>query len=337
MSKSIKKCFIDKITYESLYEAYLRASKNKSNKYEILKFTVDLETNIVGIMIDLMNGTYELGKYHIFIIYEPKERIIKCLPFRDRIVQQWYVYEFIKYFFIPRFISSTCACIDGRGTHYAVRLTQEYMRKMKSKYGDYYVLKLDIKKFFYNIDKDILYEIMCEDISDKLLLKLTYKFIYDDDDKVGIPIGNYTSQYFANIYLDKLDKYVKEDLKIEYYVRYMDDFILLLRTKEECIEIMEKIRVFLKDRLHLELNSKSVYYPNKMGINFCGYRIYETHILVRNSSKKKMRKRIKRWWSNGKLDMEKIKPSLNSWIGHVKHACSYNLINTYINILLFKR
>lgn len=120
-----------------------------------------------------------------------------------------------------KFISTTCACIDVRGTHYAVRLTQKYMRTMKRKYHNYYILKLDIKKYFYSIHKDILYNIMCEYISDRRLLELTYKFIYDNDEKVGIPIGNYTSQYFANIYLDKLDKYIKEKLKIKYYVRYM--------------------------------------------------------------------------------------------------------------------
>ena len=100
---------------------------------------------------------------------------------------------------------------------------------MKKIYNNYYILKMDIKKYFYNIDKFILYNIMSEYISDKLLLNLTHKFIYDNNNDIGIPIGNYTSQYFANIYLDKLDKYIKEDLKIKYYIRYMDDFILLVK------------------------------------------------------------------------------------------------------------
>lgn len=121
-------------------------------------------------------------------------------------LQQWYIYEFIKPYIIPRLINNTCACIDKRGTHYAVKLTQKYMQIMKRKYHNYYILKLDIKKYFYNIDKDILYNIMNEYITDKLLLGLTKKFIYDNKEKIGIPIGNYTSQYFANIYLDKLDR-----------------------------------------------------------------------------------------------------------------------------------
>lgn len=109
---------------------------------------------------------------------------------------------------------------------------------------------------------------MCSYISDKRLLELTYKYIYDNDDKVGIPIGNYTSQYFANIYLDKLDKYIKEKLKVKYYVRYMDDFVILVATKSECIYLKKMISEYLKEKLHLELNSKSRYYPNKMGIIF---------------------------------------------------------------------
>lgn len=204
---------------------------------------------------------------------------------------------------------------------------------MKRKYVNYYILKLDIKKYFYNIDKDILYKIMCEYISDKKLLNLTKKFIYDNNKSKGIPIGNYTSQYFANIYLDKLDKYIKENLKVKYYIRYMDDFVILIKEKDECIHLKKKISEFLNEYLHLELNSKSRYYPNKMGINFCGYRIYETHMLVRYRSKKKMRKNIKVWnklYCENKLNVDKLIRTLNSWLGHVKHANSYNLVNKYL-------
>ena len=179
---------------------------------------------------------------------------------------------------------------------------------------------------------------MSEYIKDKLLLELTYKFIYDNNESVGIPIGNYTSQYFANIYLDKLDKYIKEELKVKYYIRYMDDLVLLIKTKEECIYILERISIFLEDKLHLELNSKCRYYPNKMGVNFCGYRIYETHTLVRNNSKKKMKRKIKKWnkqLKTGELE-DNIKESLNSWIGHVKHANSCNLVNKYLDKLDIK-
>ena len=292
MSKSIKNSFIKKLTFDKMLEAHKRAAINKNNRYEVLKFNIDLESNIWNIITDLKNNSYKLGKYKVFTIYEPKERIIKCLPYRDRIVQQWYVYEFIKPYILPRLIDSTCACIDNRGTHYAVRLTGEYMRKMKQKYGEYYIIKLDIKKYFYNIDKDILFDIMKDYISDKLLLNLTRIFIYDDDNKISIPIGNYTSQYYANIYLDKLDKYIKYELGIKYYIRYMDDMVLMVKSREECKIVMDKIRIFRNSKLHLELNEKSRYYPSSLGVNFCGYRIYETHMLVRNRCKLEMRKKF---------------------------------------------
>lgn len=177
MSKTIKNCFYQKLTFDNLLNAHKRVSVNKTNKYEILKFNIDIETNIYSILNSLKTGTYKLGKYKVFTIYEPKVRIIKSLPYKDRIVQQWYIYEFIKPYIIPRLINNTCACIDTKCTHYAVRITQKYMRIMKRKYHNYYILKLDIKKYFYNIDKDMLHNIMSSYISDKQLLKLTKIFI----------------------------------------------------------------------------------------------------------------------------------------------------------------
>ena len=185
-----------------------------------------------------------------------------------------------------------------------------------------------IKKYFYNIDKNILYKIMNSFVSDKKLLWLTKIFIYDDEMDKNIPIGNYTSQYFANIYLSILDRYVKEVLKVRYYVRYMDDMVILLSTKEECRIVMGKIKNFLGMELKLELNSKSRYYPSEMGVNFCGYRIYDGYRLIRNSSKRKIKKRIKKWKKDknmGCLDRKKMMLSFNSWSSHVRHANSYRI------------
>ena len=173
-------------------------------------------------MKNIENDTFRFGKYRTFVILEPKKRIIKALPYRDRVVHQWYVEEFIKPFMLPRFIYHTYACLPGKGGHKAVDDLQIMMRKMKRKYGHYYVLKCDIKDYFHSINRDILFQIMKDKISDKKLLKFTHKIIFDESDDGGIPIGNYTSQFFANIYLNELDHYVKEVLKIKYYVRYMD-------------------------------------------------------------------------------------------------------------------
>lgn len=162
-------------------------------------------------------------------------------------------------------------------------------------------------------------------ISDKKLLNLTKKFIFDED-KVGIPIGNYTSQYFANIYLDVLDHYVKEALKVKYYVRYVEDFVILTKNKEEAKHLKAKIEIFLKNRLSLELNKKSEYYPNKLGIDFCGYIIYETHRLLGKSAKKKINKKVDLWNklnSMDKLNKNKMLLEWNGFKAHSSHANSY--------------
>ena len=186
MCKTIKNSFYDKLTYNNLLSAYIRASKNKGNKKDLLKFNIDLETNLSNLLNELKYNRYKPGKYRTFTIYEPKERVIKSLPFRYRIVQQWYVEEFIKPFILPRFINESCACIEGKGNLYAVNICQKYMRIMKRKYNNYYVLKCDIKKYFYNIDKNILFNIIKKYINDKALLNLTKIFIYDDDNNISL-------------------------------------------------------------------------------------------------------------------------------------------------------
>ena len=205
------------------------------------------------------------------------------------------------------------------------------MQIMKRNYGDFWILKCDIKKFFYNIHPYTLFNIMKKYISDKDLLYLTQILIFNgpiDNNKVGIPIGNYTSQFFANIYLNELDQYIKRELKIKYYTRYMDDFILILKSKKDCIKYKKIIENFLENNLKLELNSKSRYYPYKMGVNFCGYRIYTTHRLLRTSSKKKIKRNVKRWnfqYHNNTIDYNNVIQSINSWIGHSSHCNSYKL------------
>lgn len=211
------------------------------------------------------------------------------------------------------------------------------MRIMKSKHREYYILKCDIKKYFYSIDKNILYNIMKCYISDKKLLNLTKILINESNEEKGIPIGNYTSQYYANIYLSKLDYYIKQELKVKYYVRYMDDFCLLLKTKQECFLIKKKIEKYLMTHLKLELNSKSRYYKNNSGINFCGYKIYETHRLLRNICKKKIKRKIIKWnkdYSLGKLDYSNLLTCWNSFISHSKHANSYNFRLKMKNLII---
>lgn len=340
MPKTIKNIFDSKVDYIKFYEAHTRASKNKRNRKDIISFEVDLETNVMNLTNSIKNNTYKMGTYHTFIIYEPKERIIQSLPYIDRIVHQWYVEEFIIPYFVPKFINDTYACIKNRGTHKAVDKLQHYMQVMKRNNGSYYILKCDIKKYFYNINKKILLSIMTKYFSDTKFLSFTEKLLYDNSsDDIGIPIGNYTSQYFANIYLNELDHYVKEKLQVKYYVRYMDDFVLLFSSKKEAREKLLLIARFVRERLKLELNSKTKYYPSNFGIDFCGYKVYETHRLVRERSKKKARKLIKEAnesYMNNTLNYQHVRMCYNSWKAHVSHANSYNLIRKYHNKFIIK-
>ncbi len=198
MSKKIKNCFYEKLTFQKLMEAHKRARVHKVYKDEIIEFEFNLENNITNLLNNIKNKKYHLGKYREFIIHEPKERVIKALPYVDRIVHQWYVEEFIKPYFVPKLISSTFACISDRGTHKAVLQIEKYMRIYKRNYGDFWVLKCDISKFFYNINPNILFNILKRTIADKELLAFTELLIFDSRESfgsVGIPIGNYTSQF----------------------------------------------------------------------------------------------------------------------------------------------
>ncbi|MDD4187593.1 MAG: RNA-directed DNA polymerase [Bacilli bacterium] len=339
MSKTINNVFYSSLTFEKMIDAFYRACINKQNKYSVLKYKYKLERNIVDLVESIKLDKYNIGHYKKFIIYEPKERIIKCLPFCDRIVHQWYVYEFLIPYVVPKFIYDSYACLKGKGTHKAVERLDYFMQSARLNYGNYYILKMDIKNFFYNINPEILLNIIKKYFKDVAFINLTKKLIFEKDVELGIPIGNYTSQYFANIYLNELDQYVKHELKIKYYLRYMDDFILLVKNKEEAKEVFSKIKEFLWINLKLELNHKSKYYPPSMGIDFCGYRVYYTHKLVRNGSKKLMIKRIKNWnylyESGQKLDEYIITQSLNSWKAHIKHANSYNLYKSYLRKIKF--
>ncbi len=221
MSKTIKNCFDEKLNFINLYDAFYRICSENRNKKYILKAEINIETIICNLEEDLRNGTYKPGEYRVFTIYEPKERVIMALPFRDRIVHQWYVEEFIKPYFLKRFIKDSYACIPTKGVHIATYNLQRYMRKMEINNGDYFILKCDIEKFFYNIDKTVLFGILEDKISDKKVLNLS-RIILDDLEGKGIPIGNYTSQFFANIYLNELDMFIKHNLRVKYYVRYMD-------------------------------------------------------------------------------------------------------------------
>ena len=330
MAKWIRNEYYKKLTYESLFKAHLLARRGKNCREEIIKFNLKQEEYIIYLLEQLKNKTYKHGGYTIFYVTEPKLRKIERSRYIDRIVHTFYVENFLKPYFLPQFIQTSYACIQKRGMHKACIDVQKAMKHCRRIWDEYYILKMDISKFFQNIDKDILIKILKRKIKDKDLMWLTKEIIYSNEGKKNLPIGNYTSQMFANIYLNEIDQYIKHKLKIKFYFRYMDDSILFVKTKLEAKEALEKIKVFLKEKLELELNKKTQIFKNKQGVNFCGYKINEYRLKIRDKGKRKLKKKIKKLKYEikiGKITSKEAHKYLAGHLGYIKIANTYNLEN----------
>ena len=230
MAKWIRNQYDKLLTYENLMKAHKKSQKGKKLRKEVIMFSLKEEEYIRYLYQKLKTGTYVHSKYTSFKVYEPKERTIEKAPYIDRIVHRWIVNNFLEPYYVPSFIKTTYACIKDRGMHKATLDLQAGMRKMKKSYREYYILKMDVKKFFNNIDKNILYKILQKRIKDKKLLWLIKQILTVQKKKKGLEIGNYTSQTFANIYLNELDQYIVKKLKIKQVYRYMDDFDIIYYT-----------------------------------------------------------------------------------------------------------
>lgn len=320
MPKTIRNVWDKNLSYDKLMQAHIESRKGKATRKETILFNLKQEEYIKYIYESLKNETYKHGGYTSFYVLEPKKRKIEKSKYIDRIVHRWLVDNILKPYYIPRFIETSYACIEKRGMHKACLDVQKAMKHMKNKYDNYYILKMDIAKFFQNIDKNILFEILKKKISDKKVLWLLKEIIYSNYNETGskgLPIGNYTSQIFANIYLNELDWYVKDKLKCKYYYRYMDDEVLLVPTKKEAIKELKKIKEFLENNLKLELNSKTQIFKNKQGVNFCGYKIKEYNLKIRDKGKRKLKRKIKELKYNIKNEKMTYKDAKKYLCGHI--------------------
>ena len=195
--------------------------------------------------------------------------------------------NFLIPYFVPTFINTSYACLKDKGMHKACIDVQRCMLHCKRIWNNYYILKMDVKKYFENIDKNKLCEILGRKIKDEKLMWLIKEIMYSNEGEKGLPIGNYTSQTFANIYLNELDQYIKHKLKCKYYFRYMDDSIAFFKTKNEAKDVLNKIQEFVQNELGLELNRKTQIFKSKQGVNFCGYKINEYRLKIRDKRKTK--------------------------------------------------
>lgn len=261
----------------------------------------------------LESKLYKTSKYDVFKIYEPKERDIYRLPFYpDRIVHHS-IMNVMEKIFVNTFIHQTYACVKRRGIH---KCLQDASRGVKE---NKYCLKMDIKKFYPSIDNDILKFLLRKKVKCKDTLWLLDEII---DSEKGVPIGNYLSQYFANFYLTYFDHYCKEVLKLKYYYRYADDIVILSNDKNVLHDAFKEIKAYLLDKLRLEIKSNyQIFSTEKRGVDFVGYVIRPTHVLLRKSLKLK----LKRAYIKNKTK------SIPSYYGWAKHCNSVNLLNTLTN------
>lgn len=345
--KSIKNIYEKIYDFENLYKAWEEARKGKRYRDDVLIFNRNFEEHLINIQNELIYGTYEVGKYHTFYVYEPKKRLIMSLPFKDRIVQ-WAIYRQLFPLYEDTFIFDSYACRRGKGTHKAADRLQYWMRQTDRKPERYYYMKMDISKYFYRVDHDILLKILGRRIKDKRLLNLLEKIINcesmnfglppgKEPDEVevadrlcnkGMPIGNLTSQMFANIYLNEVDQYAKHELGLHYYIRYMDDIIILHHDKKYLAEVKELLRIFLDDNLRLDLNSKTAIRPCSMGIDFVGYRIWATHRRLKKKTAVKIKRNLKKQIERvreGEESKQRLERSIASYRGILSHCDSYGL------------
>lgn len=297
------------ISIENLKLADKKARKGKHNYKELKKHIQNEEQNIQDLHQILKDRNFKTSEYTTFKIYEGKERIISKLPyFPDRLLQHA-VLLVLEPIFVSTFTADTYSCIRGRGVHKA---SYNLRKALQNKEETKYCLKLDIKKFYPNVDNEILMTLLRRKFKDKDLLNLLENIIMS---MKGLPIGSYTSQFFANFYLTYFDHLVKEELKVKYYFKYCDDIVILSDNKEELRFWFFQIKEYLCS-LNLEIKSNYQIFPvEKRGIDWVGFKHYHTHTLIRKSIKKNyIRSKHKERW--------------NSWL---IHANTINLKQKYEN------
>ncbi len=330
MPKTIRNKYYKYLSFDRLMEAHKKARRGKGLRDEIILFNLKQEEYIMYLLESLGKKTYKHGGYSTFYVTEPKVRKIEKSRYIDRVVHRWLVDNFLEPYFVPTFINTSYACLKGRGMHKACLDVQKAMKHCKNIWGSYYILKMDVTKYFENIDKRTLLGILERKILDKDLMWLIKEILYAQEKEVGLEIGNYTSQLFANIYLNELDQYVKKELGIKYYFRYMDDAVLFFKNKEEAKYCLEKIKKFLLSKLELCLNRKTQIFKNTQGVNFCGYKINEYRLKIRDKGKRKLKKKIKKLKclvKNGEISSLEARKYLAGHIGYIKIADTYNLEN----------
>lgn len=318
------------MSFENLYRAHRRARLGKRHKKEVILFEANLSQNLWALYYDLKYEKYEVGEYHKFMIYDPKEREIQAISYRDRIVQHCLCDNYLMPLLDRRLIYDNAACRKGKGTTFAIARWRDFMAKHYQKHGEKgWFVKLDITKYFPSIDHAILKLKLMKIVRDGKMLRLLYRIIdsYNGQEGRGLPMGNQTSQCFALLYLDRIDRVIKERLGINKYVRYMDDMLLLTETKEKARLCLETVYAEVRKEKMI-LNAKSQIIALRNGVEFLGWRfLYGTNGKIvqklRHSTKKRIFSHAKEIARIG--SEEKKRQAQDSYAGYLVRGNTYRI------------
>ena len=340
------------ISFPNLLLAAKKAAAGKRSRPDVAWFLLNLEWELMRLQRELREGSYRPGWYRTFEIREPKPRLISAAPFRDRVVHHA-VTQVLEPIFEKRFSRDSFACRKGLGTHRAIARAKQGMRRCR------FVLKCDVRKYFPSIDHEILKGQLASAIKCRPTLDLAGRIIdgsnpqeevhacFPGDDlftaferRRGLPLGNQTSQFFANIYLDALDQRVNRELRPAVYVRYVDDFLLFDDSKQRLAEMRAAIEEFLCGlRLRIHPGKSRVYRSNE-GITFLGWRIFPTHSRLVRGNVVRFRHRM-RWmqshYARGRIGWEDIQPRVRAWIAHAEHGDTWKLRGQMFGQFAFRR
>lgn len=328
----------DVCTFENILDAFYKTRKGKGHKREVIDFGSNLSREMTKMYDDLFQRKYQMNPYYSFTVYEPKKREIFACDYRDRVMIRWICDNILIPVLSNYYIHDNAACQKGKGLHFAQNRFKKHLLKYYNKNGsEGYVLKCDIAGYFSSIDQSILKEKLKKCKFDNDTLKMLEQIIdsfYQQERGKGIPLGNQTSQHFGLFYLSSMDVYIKEKLKIKYYTRYMDDFLLIHENKKYLQDCKKNLENLLQEEFKLALNNKSEVVPLKNGVEYLGFRFYlnnngKVFMKLKKQSKVRLKNNIKK----RKSDFQKKKISINelenfiaSFEGNARHGDTFNLM-----------
>ncbi|MBO4300907.1 MAG: group II intron reverse transcriptase domain-containing protein [Desulfovibrio sp.] len=342
MPKTARHLWDSILSWENLLLAAHDASRFKRCYKAVLFFNSRLEENLLCIRDLLYSEKWWPGQYRVFDVFEPKHRTIHAPCFADRVVHHAIVQVILPYF-ERRFMDCSFACRKNKGTHAASTWLTHMLRSAQEKWDRFYVLKADISRYFPSIDHEILLGIISRIIGDKKVLALIRRLVTGCsciENGRGLPLGALTSQLFANAYLDVLDHHIKDKLGVRYYVRYMDDFVILHNDKTVLWKMLADIRDFIACELHLSLNSKTDVFPASHGVDFAGYRHWISHTLPRKRNVRRAARRFKgisRCYAKGRVDLATVRSCMASFVGYMQHCKGWKSAGSALDRLVLVR